>query len=588
MPQASRQTHSKTTHAIVSKEKQRRWGEAGGNVLAESLPLEIKADGAPYRVGLRETKGGQKSPVGASDLRSYALQLMAKVDVDPLALPRSLLARKQWQSALPLFAAHLKIEPDHAEALNGLGRCLIGVGDIASGVATLAEAVKLAPENVSYVADLGEAFEASGQHVPALECFDIAQKFAPAEPTYVLCSARVLYVLGQLELGVQLLEVSAEAWPENADVAGCYAVFLEAVGRPKEALVQWTKALELSPENSATYANFVAFRRPSEMDDFEKRLDARLKQKNSKTDEMRFRFAKVAVLEERGEYEGAYRSLQIANRRFFETSGFDITQEERLFEGLKQQFSQQSDVTPNAKARSATPIFILGLPRSGSSLTETILGCHSEVSQGGELDYLAPLVKQMGLLQAPLTAKQADALGDAYMSRLTQSGEAHYVTDKMPLNFRLIGHIVTALPQARIVHVYRDPKACCWSNFRHFFAGDGLGFTADAESLIRYFEMYQDLMAFWHERFPGRIIDVDYEALVQDPDTQIPTLIQALGLEWQGACLSPQDSDNVMRTASQDQVRKKIYQGSANGWRRYEAQAGGWLSRLPDHRSTGG
>ncbi|MBO6896742.1 MAG: sulfotransferase [Shimia sp.] len=513
---------------------------------------------------------------------------MAKVDVDPLALPRSLLARKQWQSALPLFAAHLKIEPDHAEALNGLGRCLIGVGDIASGVATLAEAVKLAPENVSYVADLGEAFEASGQHVPALECFDIAQKFAPAEPTYVLCSARVLYVLGQLELGVQLLEVSAEAWPENADVAGCYAVFLEAVGRPKEALVQWTKALELSPENSATYANFVAFRRPSEMDDFEKRLDARLKQKNSKTDEMRFRFAKVAVLEERGEYEGAYRSLQIANRRFFETSGFDITQEERLFEGLKQQFSQQSDVTPNAKARSATPIFILGLPRSGSSLTETILGCHSEVSQGGELDYLAPLVKQMGLLQAPLTAKQADALGDAYMSRLTQSGEAHYVTDKMPLNFRLIGHIVTALPQARIVHVYRDPKACCWSNFRHFFAGDGLGFTADAESLIRYFEMYQDLMAFWHERFPGRIIDVDYEALVQDPDTQIPTLIQALGLEWQGACLSPQDSDNVMRTASQDQVRKKIYQGSANGWRRYEAQAGGWLSRLPDHRSTGG
>jgi len=587
MPQASKQRHSKSTHSFVFKEEQRRASEADGAVFAESQRQERVADNAPFRFGQRGSQMGGTSGIGSGDLRTNAIQWMAKVDDDPLALPRSLLARQQWQSALPLFAAHLKADPGHAEALNGLGRCLVGVGDIASGVATMAEAVKQAPENASYVADLGEAFETSGQHVPALECFDIAQKLAPAEPTYVLSSARALYVLGQLELGVQLLEVSAEAWPANADVAGCYAAFLEAVGRPKEALVQWTKALDLSPENSATYANFAAFRRPSEIGDFEKRLDERLGRKSSKTDEMRFRFAKVAALEERGEYEGAYRNLQIANRRFFEMSGFDVTQEERLFESLKQQFSQQSDVTLSAKKRSAIPIFILGLPRSGSSLTETILGCHSEVRQGGELDYLAPLVKHMGVLQTPLTGQQADVLADAYMSRLTQSAEARFVTDKMPLNFRLIGHIVTAMPQARVVHVHRDPKACCWSNFRHFFAGDGLGFTADVESLIRYFEMYQDLMAFWHDRFPGRIIDVDYEALVAEPDRQIRSLIHALGLDWQEACLAPQNSENVMRTASNDQVRKKIYQGSANGWRRYEAQAGGWLSRLPEHQSTG-
>lgn len=526
--------------------------------------------------------------VNAVSLRESAIQLMSKVDVDPLSLPRSLLQKAQWRSALPLYAAFLKENPNHGEALNGLGHCLMGLGNMEKALAAFAEAVQHAPTNPFYAANLGEAFEASGQLVVALECYAIAQKLAPNEPSYVLRNARVLHALGQLDLGVQLLEVSVETWPENPDLIGCYASFLEATGRSKDALIQWRKALDLAPKNSLTYANFVAFRRASEIPGFEGKLDAQLQQRHSKLEEARLRFAKVAALEERRDYEGAYRNLQIANRRSFEMADFDIAREERLFESLKAQFADPPGFEVEALEVAATPIFIVGLPRSGSSLTETIIGRHLDVTQAGELDYLAPLVKRLDLLSSPLKRAQANALRDGYLALLSQSGSGGFITDKMPLNFRLIGHIVTAMPKARIVHVHRDPKACCWSNFRQSFAGEGLGFTNDVESLIRYFELYQDLMAFWRERFPDRIIDVDYERLVRDPDTQIPNLIHQLGLEWQEACLAPEDSENVVRTASQEQVRKKIYKGSADGWRKYEAQAGGWLSRLPDHQITGG
>lgn len=583
MPQASKQSSTFSLKAWDDKGTyaNERCPDSSGTL------AEAQRDGF-FRTPISDLGKSSGTILGATSLRKSAIQLMSKVDADPLSLPRSLLQKAQWRSALPLYATFLEANPGHGEALNGIGHCLLGLGDMEKALVAFAEAVQQFPTNPIYAANLGEAFERSGQLVMALECFAIAQKLAPSEPSYVLRTARVLHALGELSPVIELLEVSIEKWPEDPDLRGCYASLLEDGGRSEDALAQWQKALDLAPENSLTYANFVAFRRSSEMPGFEEMLDARLQQRNSKADEARLRIAKVSALEERGDYETAYRNLQIANRRSFELSGFAIAREERLFDSLKTQFINTPVFETSELDATATPIFILGLPRSGSSLTETIIGRHSDVTQVGELDYLAPLVKRLDLLSAPLNRTQANALKEGYLTLLSQSGNGRFITDKMPLNFRLIGHIATAMPNARIVHVYRDPKACCWSNFRHFFAGEGLGFTNDLESLVRYFELYQDLMAFWYERFPDRIIDVDYEALVGDPDTQIPNLIQALGLEWQEACLAPQDSANVVRTASQDQVRKKIYKGSVDGWRKYEAQAGGWLSRLPDHRSTGG
>ncbi|MFY0662614.1 MAG: sulfotransferase [Shimia sp.] len=549
----------------------------------------IKAQ--PTHVGLHALAGFSAQQLGdaaiADSFLSKAAHLAQREEAS-LELPLGLTQVGRPALAVPLFVAFLKAAPRHAVALNGLGRALLAMGDVDNAIVVLGDALKYGADQPGYPMDLGEAFEASGQQVLALECYDIAGKLAPNDVQPLLKAAKLMYALGELDGARNLLEAGLSLWPENAALLGNYASVLNALGCKDEALAQWQKVMDVAPAYSIAYCNFANSQKPSRIADFDDRIAAQLRRDPPASDALKFGFAKVAAQEEREEYADAYRNLLAANALRFKETGFDIETEARLFDALKRQFTEQPALEVVAAEEDPTPIFILGMPRSGSSLTETIIGRHSQVVQKGELDYFALMVKQLGLVGSPLDTAQAAKLRQAYLTRLTQTGSGAFITDKMPQNFRLIGHIATALPQARIVHVHRDPKACCWSNFRHFYASNSLGFTNDMDSLIRYFELYQDLMAFWHERFPDRIIDVDYEALVADPDVQIPTLIQSLGLDWQAACLAPEDSANVVRTASQEQVRKKIYKGSADGWRKYEAQAGGWLSRLPDHQPIGG
>lgn len=498
-------------------------------------------------------------------------------------LAQALMQTRRFQQAVALFAADLEKDATNATALNGLGVCLLETGAVDNAIALLGEALKLAPQNADFAADLGRAFVKSGQEKTALSCYEIACKLAPMNSRKLQAYARLLFTTGSFETGVELLAPAVEKWPRDASLLNTYASFLNAIGKSDDAVAHWEAAIAADPSYGTAYLNFSARNKTDAISHFDQRLNRELKQDLPPETESKLRFAKVKIHEEREEFEEAYEELCRANALHFPETGFDLANELRLFRQLKRQFSDGVATFSEVPKCSPVPIFILGLPRSGSSLVETILGRHSEILQRGELSYLAPLVKHMGLLERPLTADQAQNLQQSYVSRLSQFGQKPYITDKMPLNFRLIGHIASAMPNARILHVFRDPKATCWSNFHHRLAGEGLGFNCDVESLLGYFDLYQDLMAFWHDRFPGRIIDVDYEALVANPDEEIPSLIGALGLGWEEACLAPQDSDHITRTASQEQVRKKIYKGSAQGWRRYEAQAGGWLSRLPDH-----
>ena len=546
----------------------------------------------PDHVGLHALAGfsAQKLGEGASadELLTKAVRLAQTGDATSLNLPQALAQLGRWSMALPLFVSFLKKNPTHAQALNGAGCCLVGMGDVDKAIVLLSDALKYAPDEAAYASDLGEAFGRTGQDVLALQCYDIAYKLAPGDLEHVMKCAKTAYDLGELEVTVGYLDAGLGQWPDNPGLLSNYATTLNALGRIEDAIVQWRKVMDLHPSYSISYSNFASKKRIERIEDFSHRLDQQLSRRLSRNDEMHIRIAKVDLHEERREYGAAYENLLIANRLRLADSAWSIEETENVFERIKGQFSEPAEINSRYDAGGVTPIFILGMPRSGTSLTEAILGRHSDVMPRGELKYLTLLVNQMDMVGQAFGSDQASRLAEAYMVRLRQSGSRPFITDKMPDNYRLIGHIAMAMPNARIVHVRRDPRACCWSNFRTYFSTDQLEYSYDTDSLIRYFELYQDLMAFWHERFPGRIIDVDYEALTADPDAEIPTLIQSLGLEWQEDCLAPQDSGNVVRTASQEQVRKKIYKGSAQGWRKYEAQAGGWLSRLPDHQPNVG
>jgi hypothetical protein len=158
-----------------------------------------------------------------------------------------------------------------------------------------------------------------------------------------------------------------------------------------------------------------------------------------------------------------------------------------------------------------------------------------------------------------------------YLDELAKvSNGKQFVIDKMPQNFHYIGLILSAFPESKIVHVTRDPAATCWSNFKHYFSSTGLGYSYDIEDTVSYFRMYQDLMSFWDDLYGDHIYHLDYDKLTLDQELETRKLIEHLELNWEDACLSPQENNRIVKTASQQQVREKVYTGSSQAWRKFE------------------
>ena len=227
------------------------------------------------------------------------------------------------------------------------------------------------------------------------------------------------------------------------------------------------------------------------------------------------------------------------------------------------------------------PIFIVGMPRSGTSLVEQIISSHSDVTGAGELNYVDRFGKSVATgMKTPNTATLSD-FRDKYLLELSKVSNAKpRVTDKMPHNFRFIPLICAAFPEAKIIHVKRDAAATCWSNYKHYFTTKALGYSYNIDDLITYYKLYSDLMKLWQSQYGDRIYNLNYENLTIDQENQTRKLIKYLELKWENACLSPHKNKRSIRTASQQQVRQKVYQGSSEEWRKYEPYLNGAFDSL--------
>lgn len=210
------------------------------------------------------------------------------------------------------------------------------------------------------------------------------------------------------------------------------------------------------------------------------------------------------------------------------------------------------------------------MPRSGTTLVEQIVSSHSKVTGAGELRFVQQFGLKMAFGTQEINERNLLNFREQYLNSLIQLGEGNlYITDKMPTNFQFIGLICRAFPETKIIHVKRDPAATCWSNFKHYFPASGLGYCYDLDDVVRYYQMYEDLMDFWNERYPDRIYRLDYDELTLDQEYETKRLISHLGLDWQEACLSPQKNKRAVKTASNQQVRQKVYKGSSQQWRKF-------------------
>ncbi|MGB7905770.1 MAG: sulfotransferase, partial [Steroidobacteraceae bacterium] len=407
----------------------------------------------------------------------------------------------------------------------------------------------------------------------------------PRNPVYLNLQANVLGRGGDHVRAIDTFAAVLADYPSNPRIWMAYGDALKTAGRTDDGIAAYRRSLQLAPgfgEAWWSLANLKTFRfSPTDVEAMQAQL---ARAGAAEDDRLHLHFALGKALEDAGQYARSFAHYADGNRIRRAGIVYDA--------GATTEFVRRSRAlfAPEFVARrrgwgcdADDPIFIVGLPRSGSTLVEQILASHPAIEGTGELPEVAGIARSLAArapypeVLAGLDAGEFRSLGERYLreTRLHRKAGVPRFIDKMPNNWLHAGLIHLMLPNARIVDVRRDPMGCCWSCFRQHFAR-GQHYTYSLEDLGRYYRDYVELMAHVDTVLPGRVHRVLYERLVEDTDAEVRRLLEHCGLPFDAACLRFHESPRSVATASSEQVRRPIYREALEQWRHYEP----WLDPL--------
>ncbi len=278
-----------------------------------------------------------------------------------------------------------------------------------------------------------------------------------------------------------------------------------------------------------------------------------------------------------GNSEKALQLINTGNSLRKKELKYKIQKSKDIFDKIKNNFKELNIKNEKTSPDSISqPIFIVGMPRSGTTLAEQILSSHSSIYGAGELDFLDNAVNLIDWENNKIQKKNIIEIRKNYINELKKISKSSYITDKMPLNFIWIGFIAYAFPNAKIIHVKREAMATCWSNYKTNFTKSGLAFTFDQVDVTEYYKLYEDLMGFWQKKFPKKIYELNYDKLTENQELESRKIFNYLGLKWENSVLEFHNNSRIVQTASNIQVRKKMYKGSSQQWKKYKS----WLQPM--------
>ena len=548
--------------------------------------LRLKPDYPEAHNNIGTTLNALDRPDDAVDSYRHALAINPAYAEAHSNLGNALKALGRIEEAIASYRNAIAAKPDYGEAHYNLGAVLNRLGRSEEAVAGYREAVRIKPDFVEAHYNLGNALKALGRSGEAAASYANALELAPEHAEAHNNLGAALHDLGRLDDAIASYRRALELAPDYAEAHNNVGTALNLQGRLEEAEASYASALRARPEFAEAHLNLSLVRKYRDDDaQIGQMLDLVAREDLSDQDRMLLDFGLAKALGDIGSHDRAFAFLVEGNRLRRQALGYDIARSRSAFEAMKSAFSETVPVLAEPLeprgGEAKAPIFVLGMPRSGTTLVEQVLASHSKVHGAGEIGLLDEAIAPVDWQRATITTEVLRAIRHRYLGGLARFGVAEpFVTDKMPHNFGWIGFIATAMPDARIVHVKRDARATCWSIFKHFFSQKGSGFAYDLEDVTEYYKLYVDLMAFWHERFPGRIHDLHYERLTEQQEEETRRLLDHVGLAWEDGCLEFHKTERVVWTASTAQVRQKMYRGSSEEWRKYERHLGAMIAAL--------
>ena len=538
---------------------------------------------------LYEVRAAEGDDVGAAEAYRNAI---GNKELDPLLHKAlELVGQGRLGVAEGICREYLKRRPHDVDAIRLLAEVGISIGSIGEALLLLERCLELAPEFHVARANYVTALSRHQRFDEALAENERLRKAQPNNLAHQVQCATTLSMAGRFEPAHSEFAKVLEQAPDNERILTSYGHSLRYGGKGDEAIAVYLRAIEAESSAGEAYwslANLKTFRfDDDQLANMQSQLSVLTKPSEDKT---HLAFAVGKALEDREDYDASFAAYAEGNAIKRQMSGYDADKTSARVDRLIARCG--ADLWNKEGHPSDEPIFIIGLPRAGSTLLEQILASHSQVEATAELPFIGRIVGEMVAgrergdeplyprILNDLSVDERHARGQQYLDLAAgyRTGKARFI-DKLPNNWEHVAFIKTILPNATIIDARRQPMAACFANFKQLFAR-GQEFTYSLEDIGRYYADYLRLMNHWHGVFPGGLLTVQYEDVVENLDTQVRQLLSHAGLQFEEACLHYYEKDRAVRTASSEQVRQPIYRDALNLWEHYLPHLGALESLL--------
>ena len=481
-----------------------------------------------------------------------AIALKPDFDIAYSNLGATLHKSGRLEEAEANFRQAILLNPDFAETHNNLGGTLQELGRLEEAEASCRQAIAMKPDYAEAQNNLGNALKDLG-------------KLEEAETSYTQAIAMK---------------------PQYAEAINNLGVTFQAQGRLEEAEASYTQAIAMKPDYAEAHRHLTLMKKFNSKDEQFSRIQELYIDKNISREQLcHVNFSLAKIFEDFGDFEQSFKHYSEGNMLRKKFLNYNVSQDIELFSQLKTSYPRIAKSALEAEnfTNKPIPIFIVGMPRSGTTLVEQIISSHTQVTGAGELS----LVAQYGdSIARGLSQVNTDVLlyfREKYITELQNRSNGNPIaTDKMPHNFLYIGLLSAAFPEAKIVHVKRNSAAVCWANYKQYFTSKNMSYCFELDDVIKYYGLYKNLMEYWEKSLADSLYYIDYELLTANQEHETRQLINYLGLDWEEKCLSPQDNMRNVATASNMQVRQAVYQGSSQHWKKFKPFLNDALDYLDD------
>jgi len=443
---------------------------------------------------------------------------------------------KKYDSAISYFEKAIQLNPNFSEAYNNLGNTKKRIGKIDEAIFCFEKAIQLKENNIEAYLNLANIYKENKHFNKLIKVYEKILSFNQND-------LKTLYNLGSAYL------------------------FLGNISKGK---YYFEKIIKINSNHIPSYRNYISVTKITKKNEIFKKLELLSEDIFSDNDKILFYDALSKGYFDQDNDELAFKYLEKLNSLKKKNSKFSFEKAEIEFKDTKTFFEKIDNIDINYKdILKSRPIFIIGMPRSGTTLIEQILSSHSQIYGAGELDFLPKIIDKLGIKKPTNLESFFTEMRNSYYDQIKKISDDNYIIDKLPANYKWVGFIINAFPESKIIHIERNPMAVCWSNYKTSFVDSGMDFNLTQQDIAKYYSLYLNTINFWKAKYAKNIFDVNYENFVNDFETNSKEILNFLDLKWEDEIKNYNKNMRPVTTASFQQVREGIKKNTSMSWKKY-------------------